>query len=180
MGIHPLYYKWRSLYTESTSTFPTTRHLYLSLQLRLVDGVLITFRHWLQMLFQPNLSSVFKLRLKICSRTTHLHTTFARQSRCCVKGSWVWTSATNRLFSKLSDHRVGSLKGYSIIGSWSGFTMNSNPKWIRLTLDTPKSFDLPSQSEPKFTVNPDPDPIIELPLKNYSVFWRKRVMPLCI
>jgi len=42
--------------------------------------------------------------------------------------------------------------------------MNPNPKLIRLTLDTPKSFDLPSESEPSFTVNPDPDPIIEQPL----------------
>jgi len=51
-------------------------------------------------------------------------------------------------------------RGYSIIGSGSGFTTNPNPKWIRLTLDTPKSFDLPSESEPRFTVNPDPDPIM--------------------
>jgi len=28
--------------------------------------------------------------------------------------------------------------GYSIIRSGSGITMNPNPKWIRLTLDTPK------------------------------------------
>ena len=31
-----------------------------------------------------------------------------------------------------------SFRGYSIVGSGSGFTMNSNPKWIRLTLDTLK------------------------------------------
>jgi len=30
------------------------------------------------------------------------------------------------------------LRAYLIIGSRSGFTMNLNPKWIRLTLDTPK------------------------------------------
>jgi len=28
----------------------------------------------------------------------------------------------------------------------------------------PKSFDLPSESEPRFTVNPDPDPKIEYPV----------------
>jgi len=32
------------------------------------------------------------------------------------------------------------LRGYSIIGSGSRFTINSNPKWIRLTLDMPKVF----------------------------------------
>jgi len=31
---------------------------------------------------------------------------------------------------------MGLTKGYSIIGSGSGFTMNPNPKWIRLTLDS--------------------------------------------
>ena len=34
----------------------------------------------------------------------------------------------------------------------------------KVTLDTPtdlKSFDLPSESVPRFTVNQDPDPIIE-------------------
>jgi len=59
------------------------------------------------------------------------------------------------------------LGAYSIIGS--GFTMNLNPEWIRLTLDTPKSFDLPSESEPRFTVNPDPDLVIEYPLGGFMV-----------
>jgi len=52
-------------------------------------------------------------------------------------------------------------RGYSIIGSGSGFTVSLNPKWIRLTLDSLKSFDLRSESEPRFTVNPDLDPVIE-------------------
>jgi len=32
-----------------------------------------------------------------------------------------------------------------------------------------KSFDLPSESETRFTVNPDPDPIIEQPLNVVAI-----------
>ena len=33
---------------------------------------------------------------------------------------------------------LADVRAYSIIGSRSGFPMNLNPNWIRLTLDTPK------------------------------------------
>jgi len=68
------------------------------------------------------------------------------------------TSLETGNFTRISQSKFAD---YSIIGSGSGFTMNPNPNRIRLTLDTPKSFHLPSESEPRFTVNPDPDPIIE-------------------
>jgi len=44
---------------------------------------------------------------------------------------------------------------------WVAIRYCRNRKQIRLTLDMPKSFDLPSESEPRFTVNPDPDPTIK-------------------
>jgi len=60
-------------------------------------------------------------------------------ARCPVSGCW---PSCNLLFESMPRPNRNvfdkQLRGYSIIGCGSGFTMNSNPKWIRLTLDTPK------------------------------------------
>ena len=42
-------------------------------------------------------------------------------------------------------------------------------KQRRLKTNNPTPFDLPSESEPRFTVNPDPDPIIEYALSCLGV-----------
>jgi len=103
------------------------------------------------------------------SHTTQAHYLFTFYSYFFVNNHWYSASVeywsclciSSAVLSNTSFH---TLWWCSIIVSGSGLTMNPNPKWIRLTLDTPadlKSFDLPSESEPRFTVNPDPDPIIE-------------------
>jgi len=55
-----------------------------------------------------------------------------RSSARCVNEYNIW------IFNNQISLNFCCLRGYLIIGSGSGFTMNSNTKWIRLTLDTPK------------------------------------------
>jgi len=72
------------------------------------------------------------------------------------------TTQQTSLWSEFSKPVKGLLFDYRIrIGIHNEYEPTVNPTYIRHAY---KSFDLPSECEPRFTVNPDPDPIIEQPL----------------
>jgi len=48
--------------------------------------------------------------------------------------SWSYTRESLRVWMRTPQSSACTLRGYSIIGSGSGFTMNPNPKWIRLRI----------------------------------------------
>jgi len=64
----------------------------------------------------------------------------------------------------MSDNRKSTmwfLKGYSIIGSGSGFTVNLGSDSLGKSTELGVSSESRIHSELGFIVNPDPDPIIE-------------------
>jgi len=77
-------------------------------------------------------SSISSARLSLLQRNSYIilliHVaTKLLLNACIISHIATWEHIYNSL-----------LRRYSIIGSGSGFTMNANPKWIRLTFDTPK------------------------------------------